>query len=151
MTGQEENASSCARMVWIGYLRKFLQQRGCQALQQSPSLERFKRHVDVALGDVPVVTLQCWGNSWNQGGWKCFPALMINVVRPAEHFLLSKYLGILEQVTAWGKIRVGPQLSLLGCAWLQRRGAPVLKHSLAQWCWLEENWSHPQHPREPRC
>lgn len=61
-----------------------------------------------------VVTLQYWGRNWTQGARKCFPALMINVVSPAapsEHFILSVYLGVLDWVTAWGKVHVGPHLS----------------------------------------
>lgn len=56
--------------VQIGYLEKFLHQKGCQALDRlprdvvySPALDVFKRCANVALGTHFTADLQCWVNN----------------------------------------------------------------------------------------
>lgn len=62
MAEQEEMASGCARagLCWILGKHSFTEHwnRGGRVT----SLEVFKRHVDVVLGD--MVAWQCWVNGW---------------------------------------------------------------------------------------
>lgn len=78
-----------------------------------------------------VVTLQCWGNIWIQGAWKCFPVLMINMVSPSSpHQSICFCQSTWRPWTGWqpGK---GPQLSAAELCLAAEERSPCAEWSTA--------------------